>query len=122
MQETHVPEKGGKNFSGKDDDGSMIMRPEVYSRQADSEVKKIDIKNFVNKSKDHIFEGKGVHGSAGPEVRNSALIHTDLKTKKNSMDSKVNDEPEGIVQNTEASKSPNNREKNTSKKDNISWI
>jgi hypothetical protein len=122
LQETQVPEREGKDFSGIDDDGSIIMRPEVYSRQADSEVKKIDIKNFVNKSKDHIFEGKGVQGSAGPQIRDSALIHTDLKTKKNSMDSKVNDEPESIVQNTEAPESPDNREKNTSKKDNISWI
>ena len=38
------------------------------------------------------------------------------------MESKNKDEPESIVQITEAFKSPDNREKNTSKKDDISWI
>ncbi len=122
IRETQVPEREIKGFSGKDDDGSIIMRPEVYSRQADSEGIKIDTKKFANKSKDHIFEGKGIHRSAGPQVRDSALIHTDLKTKKNSMESKNKDEPESIVQITEAFKSPDNREKNASKKDDISWI
>ena len=120
--ETQVPERDSKGFSGKDDDGSIIMRPEVYSRQADSEGIKIEIKKFARKSKDHIFEGKDVHRSASPQVQDSALIHTDLKTKKNSMESKIKDEPESIVQITEAFKSPDTREKNTSKKDDTSGI
>jgi cell division GTPase FtsZ len=122
IRETQVPERERVGFSGKDDDSSIIMRPEVYSRQVDSEGLKIGIKNFANKSKDQIFEGKGVHKSAGPQVRDSALMHTDLKTKKSSIESKNKDEPESIVQITEAFKSPDNREKNTSKKDDISWI
>ena len=114
IRETQVPERESKGFSGKDDDG--------YSSQADSEGIKIDTKKFANKSKDHIFEGQGVDRSASPQVRDSVLIHTDLKTKKNSMESKIKDEPESNVQITEVFKSPDNRKKNTSKKDDISWI
>ena len=58
------------------------MRHQVHSRQADSERRKIDIKNSSNKSKDHILEGKGIHRSEGPQIRDSALIHTHLKSKK----------------------------------------
>lgn len=122
IPESQVPERESEGFSGKDDEGSIIMRPEVSSRQVDSEGSKIDIKNFTNKSKDHIFGGKGVHKSAGPQVRDSALMHTDLKAKKNSIESKDKDDPESLIQNKEGFKSPDNREKNTSKKDDISWI
>ena len=123
MQETHVPEQGNRDFSGKEVDSSIIMRPEVYSGQADSDGMKIGIKNSANKSKDYIFGGKDVHRSATPRVRDSALIHTNLKSKKNSVDSKiVKDEPASVDQITEGPKSPDNRKKNTSKKDDISWI
>jgi len=98
------------------------MRPDVYSRQADSEELKINIKNTTTKSTDHIFKGKGVQKSSGPQVRDSALIHTRLKSKKISVESKRTDEQENAEQTAEASKSADNREKTTVKKDDISWI
>jgi len=120
--EARIPEKDTRDASDKDDDNSIIMRPAVYSRQADSGELKIDIKNTATKSTDHIFKGKGVQKPSGPQVRDSALIHTRLKSKKISFESKSMDEHESADQTAEASKSTDNREKTPVKKDDISWI
>jgi hypothetical protein len=65
-----------------DDDLSIIRRPDVYSRQDDPEEMKIGIKNPAIKSKDSIFEGKNIHKMPPPKIRDSALMHTELKSKK----------------------------------------
>jgi cell division GTPase FtsZ len=121
-REAQIPDTDHKDVSDKHDDGSSIMHPDIYSSQADSEELKIDIRNTATKSVDHIFKGKGVQKHSGPQVRDSALIHTRLKSKKNSVESKSMDEQESADQTTEAFKSPDNREKKTVKKDDISWI
>jgi cell division GTPase FtsZ len=102
-----------------DDDQSGINRREIYSMQADPDDVKVSIKNSANKSKDEIFDGKQVQ-RLSPQVRDSALVHTNLKSKKNPGESKeVESEPGSF---TESSKTPKKREKNTTKKDDISWI
>ena len=89
----------------------------------DSEEVKVSSKNSAYKSKDEIFKGKSVQRTAAPRVRDSALVHTDLKSKKNLEESKnVESEPGSSDQITESSKAPKKREKNTTKKDDISWI
>ncbi|HET6581365.1 MAG TPA: hypothetical protein VFG36_05745, partial [Methanoregula sp.] len=120
--EIQIPEKDNWDVSDKDNYSSIIMRPDVYSRQADSEELKIDIKNTTTKSTDHIFKGKGVQKPSSPQVRDSALIHTRLKSKKISVESKNKDEQESADQTAEAFKSTDNREKKPVKKDDISWI
>jgi len=122
LRETQVQTQENRDISGKDEGNSSVTQAEVYSRQSDSEGMKIDIKDSANKSKDHVFGGKNVHGTAGPQVRDSALIHTILKSKKSSVEPKVKDFSESADLNTEVCKSPDKREKNTSKKDDISWI
>ncbi len=94
----------------------------MHSEKSDSERIKIESKDSAHTSKDHIFGGKDIHGSASPQVRDSALIHTTLKSKKKSMETKDEDVSEGIDLKTEVFKSPDKREKTTSKKDDISWI
>jgi len=64
------------------DDLSIIRRPDVYSRQYNPEEMKIGIKKPAVKSKDAIFEGKDIHKMPPPRVRDSALMHTELKSKK----------------------------------------
>ncbi len=120
--EAQIPDKDYREGSDKDDDNSIIMRPDVYSRQADAEELKIDIKNTATRSTDRIFKGKGVQKPSGPQVRDSALIHTRLKSKKISVESKSMDEHESADQTAEASKSTDNRKKTPVKKDDISWI
>ena len=122
MQEENIPEdKNGKAYV--DDDLSIIKRPDVYSRQPDSEGLKVGIKNSAYKSKDAIFEGKGIHKMTAPQVRDSALMHTNLKSKKTPGESKVvESEPGSADHDIESSDSPNKREKKNSKKDDISWI
>jgi len=122
IREAQIPDKDTRDVSDNDNDSSIIMQPEVYSRQTDSDELKIDIKNTVTKSVDHILKGKGVQKPSGPQVRDSALIHTRLKSKKNSVESKSTDEQESVDQTAEAFKSSDNREKKTVKKDDISWI
>jgi hypothetical protein len=107
----------------EDDDLSVIKRPDVYSRQTDSKESKVSIKNSAYKSKDEIFEGKGVQRTTASQVRDSSLIHTDLKVKKPLGESKnVESEPRSSDPVTESSKAPKKREKNTPKKDDIFWI
>ena len=121
-QDTPVPEDPKGDVSLDDDDLSVIMRHEVNSRQMDSEDSKVSIKNSAHKSKDEIFEGKGVQKPATPQVRDSALIHTDLKSKKNLSESKgVESEPGSSDYVPESSGTSKKREKNTPKKDDISW-
>ena len=121
-QDTPVPEDPNGEVSVDDDDLSVIMRHEVNSGQMDSEDSKVSIKNSTHKSKDEIFEGKGVQKPATPQVRDSALIHTDLKSKKNLSESKdVESEPGSSDHVTESSRTSKKREKNTPKKDDISW-
>ncbi len=122
-QDTLIPVDENRDASGEDDDLSAIKRPDHYSRHMDSEEVKVSIKNSAYKSKDEIFEGKGIQRTAVPQVRDSALMHTDLKSKKNLEESKnVESEPGSSDQITESSKAPKKREKNTTKKDDISWI
>ena len=122
IRETQIPDTDTRDVSDNDNDSSIIMLPEVYSRQADSDKLKIDIKNTATKSVDHILKGTGVQKPSGPQVRDSALIHTRLKSKKNSVKSESTDEQESADQTAEAFKSSDNREKKTVKKDDISWI
>lgn len=122
INEAQVPEQDDQDFTGKEEDSSIIMRPEIYSRQAESGETQINIRNTATKSIDHIFKGKDVHKPAGPQARDSALIQTRLKSKKKSAESKSPDELESADQTSDASKSSDNREKNTLKKDDISWI
>jgi len=121
-RDAQVPDNENRDVSGKDEDSSIIMRPDRYSSQVDSEELRIDSKNSANKIIDNIFKGKEVDKPAGPQVRDSALIHTRLKSKKDSVKSKVIKDAEIADQTTEASKSPGNREKKTLKKDDIPWI
>jgi len=121
-QDSPVPEDPKGEVTVDIDDLSVIMRHEVNSREMDSEDSKVSIKNSAHKSKDKIFEGKGVQKPATPQVRDSALIHTDLKSKKNFSESKdVESEPGNSDLLTESSRTSKKREKNTPKKDDISW-
>ena len=92
---SHVVQEGNitvhkdeKSFVDEDD-LSIIRRPDVYSRQYDPEEMKIGIKKPAIKSKDAIFGGKDIHKMPPPRVRDSALMHTELKSKKPSGESNV---------------------------------
>jgi cell division GTPase FtsZ len=122
MQEKNISEDKNEKDYVDDDDLSIIKRPE-YSRKPDSEELKVGIKNSPYKSKDAIFEGKGIHKMAAPQVRDSALMHTDLKSKKTLGESKVVESAPGDAdRGTESADPPSKREKKTPKKDEISWI
>jgi hypothetical protein len=122
-QDTPVPEEKNGEVSVEDDDLSVIRRPEVNSRPMDSEDSKVSIKKSAHVSKDKIFEGKGVQRPVVPQARDSALIHTNLKSKKTLSASKdVESDPDSNDHVTESSRTSKKREKNTPKKDDISWI
>jgi hypothetical protein len=117
IQETPVSDNESRYVSGKDDDRSIITRSEIYSRKTDSRGLKVDIKDSAYTSKDHILEGRVVAKSAHAPVKDSALTHTRLRSKKKLLEPERVDEQEGID-----NPSPGNRAKNTSNKDEISWI
>ena len=123
VQEETITGVKNEKSSVDDDDLSIIRRPDVYSRHHDSEEMRIGIKKHVIKSKDAIFKGKDIHKMTSPQVRDSALMHTDLKSKKTPVESKVIESEKGSIDHdTESSDSTNKREKKTVKKDDFSWI
>ncbi len=120
--DTPVPENETRDANDEGDDLSGIKRP-IYPGQTESGERKVSIKNSAYKSKDEIFEGKGIQKTTGPQVKDSTLIHTDLKPKKTIGESKSGEsDPGSSDQVTESSRKPKKGEKNTSKKDDISWI
>jgi hypothetical protein len=122
-QDTPAPEDENRDAIVEDDDLSVIKRPDVYSRQMDSEELKVSIKNSAYKSKDEIFEGKGIQRTSAPRVRDSVLIHTDLKSKKTLGESNnVESKPGSSDHVTESPTASKKRDKNTTKNDDISWI
>ena len=97
VQEGKITGDKDEKSSVDDDDLSIIRRPDVYSRQYDPEEMKIGIKKPAIKSKDAIFEGKDIHKMAAPRVRDSALMHTELKSKKPSGESNVVESEQGSI-------------------------
>jgi hypothetical protein len=89
VQEGKITVDKDEKSSMDDDDLSIIRRPDVYSRQDYPEEMKIGIKKPAIKSKDAIFEGKDIHKMPLPRVRDSALMHTELKSKKPSGESNI---------------------------------
>ena len=88
-----------------------------------SEKSKIEFKNTANKSDDAVLKGKNIQRTEPLRVRNSSLLHTDLKSKKtpggskNTGSEKESDEPA-----PESPKTQGNKEKSNTKKDDFSWI
>jgi tubulin-like protein CetZ len=108
-----------RDIPGREDTSSTIIPSERNSGQSDSERTKIEFRSSSYKTKDHILTGKGVPESSSPQVRDSALMHTNLKSKKNSAEPTDKDSSDG--RNPEAIKSPDKKDKN-SKKEDLSWI
>ena len=122
-QDTSIDVEENKDAFMEDDELSLIKRPAGYPRQIDSEELKVGIKKSANKYKDHIFEGKGVQKTGTPQVKDSVLIHTDLKSKKSIGEPKnVENSPDSGDSATESSNASKKRERSTTKKDDINWI
>ena len=120
--DTTVPEKETMETYYEGDDLSVIKR-HISPGQTASEERKVSVKNSAYKSKDEIFEGKGIQKTTGPQAKDSALMHTDLKPKKTQGESRTGESGQGSSdQVTELSGKPKKGEKNTTKKDDISWI
>jgi hypothetical protein len=99
VQEGNTNGDKDEKSSVDDDDLSIIRRPDVYSRQYDPEEMKIGIKKPAIKSKDAIFEGKDIHKMTAPRVKDSSLMHTELKPKKSSEESKGAESQQGSIDN-----------------------
>jgi hypothetical protein len=122
-QDSPIHDEENNSFIG-DDELSSVKRPAEYSQQIDSEELKVGIKrNSAYKSRDQIFEGKGVRKTATPQVKDSVLIHTDLKPKKNTGESKtVENSTDSGDSASESSNTSIKRERHSAKKDDINWI
>ncbi len=120
---THNPGDEKKGVDVTDEDPSIIMRPEDNVRHAGSKEPKVGIKHSAHKSNDAVFEGKGIQKMETRHVRNSALSHTDLKSKKSHEEPKIAEcEKENTDQVTESPQPSHRKEKKKYKKDDISWI
>ncbi|MDD1701096.1 MAG: tubulin/FtsZ family protein [Methanoregula sp.] len=120
---THKPELENKGVDVTDEDTSIIIYREKNVRQAGSEEAKVGIKHSVYKTNDAVFEGKSIQKTETRHVRNSALGHTDLKSKKSHGEPKIAEsEMENTDQATESPRPSRRKEKKKYKKDDISWI
>jgi len=118
IPDTNVYEEESRN--SEDDEISIINRTYSKTGGIDTEDLHVGIKKSVHRSKDHIFEGKGIRKTAAPQVKDSVLIHTSLKSKKSvreSINEEISDE-NGDREDESSAK----REKSTTKKDDINWI
>ncbi len=80
--DTSVNEQENRDPVIDDDEWSLERSPGDYEAQPDAAEGRVGLKNPSYKSKDHIFEGKGIQKTAAPQVKDSVLIHTELKAKK----------------------------------------
>ena len=97
VQEDHINGDKDEKSYVDDDDLSIIRRPDSYSRHHDPEEMKIGIKKPAIKTKDAIFEGKDIQKMAASLVRDSALMHTELKSKKPSGESNAAESEKGSI-------------------------
>jgi len=83
--ETTIPDSPGNSRSGSDDGMTIGIRNQTF------------------RAKDAVFEGKGVHRSPLPPVRDSMLLHTDLhpKTKNETTQAMVSPESQPLQKNQE---------------------
>jgi hypothetical protein len=114
-----VNEQQNRDPGINDDEWSFERSPGDYVAQADAEEGRVGLKNPPYKSKDRIFEGKNIQKTSAPQVKDSVLIHTELKAKKSIRQTKnvedVQEDSEGL--NDQSTK----QEGKTAKKD-INWI
>jgi tubulin-like protein CetZ len=114
-------DEGENQGSVTDDELSFVRQSGDYETQTEREDAKVDLKNSAYKSKDHIFEGKRIQKNAPPQVKDSVLIHTDLKSKKSIRESKNN---ENASENSDEDVPDQNlkKEREIQKKNDIRWI
>ncbi len=117
--DTSVNEQENRDPVIDDDELSSERSPGDYDARTDAEEGRVGLKNPSYKSKDHIFEGKGIQKTAAPQVKDSVLIHTELKAKKSIRETK---NVENIPEDSDGVKDQSTKqEKKTAKKD-INWI
>jgi len=116
--DTKVYDEESRN--SEDEEISRNNRSSGKTGGIDTEDFKVGIKKSVHRSKDHVFEGKGIRKAAAPQVKDSVLIHTSLKSKKSVRES-INEENSDESGDREDESSAK-REKRTTKKDDINWI
>jgi hypothetical protein len=104
-------------------EGSGSGGPDLHPGEADARDMNIGVRDPVRRVKDDVFEGKEIRKTTAPPARDSSLIHTTLKPRKNAGLSKVDTSEAGAVDpGLESSQTPKKPEKKSQKHDDISWI
>lgn len=113
---THSPETHGP---GGESPRSAEQTPENSQGSQKTGRQPVSNKEPVYRAKDEVFLGRGVRDSVVPKARDSTLIHTSLKPKKNT-DSM---EPDGTKKDAhETEDIPEQPGKKTKNQDELSWI
>lgn len=86
--------------SQEEENPAAAHEPEraVYPDEPDNDNRSVEIRDRVFRAKDGIFEGKGIRKSALPPVRDSTLLHTELKSKKKPAEKEVSPESQTDTQ------------------------
>jgi hypothetical protein len=116
--DTSVNEQGNRD-PVTDDDEFLERIPRNYEAQPDAAEGRVGLKNPSYRSKDHIFEGKGIQKTSAPQVKDSVLIHTELKAKKNIR--KTNN-VENIPEDSEDEKDQSTTQETKTAIKDINWI
>jgi cell division GTPase FtsZ len=106
--------------SSKEDISTVLSSVTSVSATTEDEMK-IGMKDQSYRAKDTVFEGKGIREMDTPRVRDSALIHTELKSKKSADDSAGDEEMVRVDRSGDIPGLLKKRDKKISKKDDLTW-
>ena len=116
-QDVSGPDDGALGKKIPDEEQVSAAFPGQNTHRTHDEVN-IGKRDQVLRAKDAVFEGKGVHRSPLPPVRDATLLHTDLKPKNKSDEASVG----GSDRNPESHPPSKKRDKPDGKEKDISWI
>ena len=57
-----------------------------YPEESDDDEMSVEIRDRVSRARDEVFEGKGVRKPTLPQARDSTLLHTELRSKKKTIE------------------------------------
>jgi hypothetical protein len=73
----------------QDERDTSSLRDETrnpHPDESDDDGRSVEIRDRIFRARDEIFTGKGVKKTILPPARDSTLLHTDLKSKKKTLD------------------------------------
>lgn len=119
---TQIPEKPAESPATIEETGAAGLFSQKDLHIPEPEEEPVTVKDPLFRAKDGIFTGKSVRRTAVPKVRDTSLLHTNLKPKKPVEQADNNGERDNTPDNEAESSPEQHQDKKMKKRDDISWI